>query len=134
MTEPLPLVPISYGELVDKITILETKLKHFKDASKRANTQTELGLLLETAQKNKIDLNHGLVKQLREVNQALWDIEDWIRIEEQKQDFGPRFIELARSVYFENDKRANYKKEINLLYGSRLIEEKEYVDYRSAAR
>ena len=131
MSEKLLLVPISFGELVDKITILQIKLKHFKNAGKRLNTQTELTLLLETAAQNNIDLGHSLVDDLRSVNQRLWTIEDEIRVEEKLGRFGDNFIKLARAVYFENDTRALLKKQINTHYGSKLVEEKEYVDYKA---
>ncbi len=123
-------IPISPGELLDKITILEIKCEHIKDSAKLSNVETELKLLSDiwenTSQSN--DLN-DLKKQLRENNQALWDIEDKIRIKESNKEFDQVFIELARSVYIQNDKRAETKKKINLKLGSEIIEEKSYANY-----
>ncbi|MBS0589886.1 MAG: hypothetical protein JSR65_04535 [Proteobacteria bacterium] len=124
-------VPISIGELIDKITILEIKSAQIRDAAKLANVRVELELLNATWATNpasRIDIatERG---QLKAVNEALWEIEDRIRLKEKAQAFDAEFVELARSVYFRNDERAAVKKAINLKLGSRLIEEKSYQDY-----
>ncbi len=123
-------VPISPGELLDKITILEIKSEHIEDKEKLANVETEL-LLLSKIWKDtspNSDLE-DLKQELKINNQALWDIEDKIRIKEANKEFDQVFIELARSVYIQNDKRADTKKKINLKLGSMIVEEKSYADY-----
>ena len=125
------LVEIAPGELIDKITILEIKAEQITDAAKLANVRTELGILAaarDQAIARSAQLNE-FTSQLKQVNQALWDIEDDIRLCEKAKDFGPKFIELARSVYFQNDRRAAVKRQINELLGSRIIEEKAYQPY-----
>jgi hypothetical protein len=124
--------PVSFGELIDKITILEIKFEQIEDAAKRGNVRTELDLLNATwaahaASRTDIAAERA---QLREVNQALWDIEDHIRVKEKAKAFDAEFIELARSVYFRNDERAAIKRAINEKLGSTLVEEKSYKDYR----
>ena len=94
------------------------------------NVKTEFFSLTETLKNNNVNWNIPEFSQLKEVNRQLWEIEDRIRIKEANQEFDEEFIKLARSVYFENDKRAAIKKEINIKFGSNLIEEKEYVDYK----
>jgi len=126
-------VPVSYGELIDKITILEIKSRQITDAGKLANVRTELDLLNTTwashpASKTDISAERA---RLLAVNEALWDIEDRIRLKEKAQAFNAEFIELARSVYFQNDERAAVKREINVKLGSQLVEEKSYQDYRA---
>ena len=126
--------PISIGELIDKITILEIKSVHIHDAAKLANVRTELDLLNATwsahpASRTDISAERA---QLKAVNEALWDIEDRIRLKEKAQVFDGEFIELARSVYFRNDERAAFKRAINLKLGSKLVEEKSYQDYGAA--
>lgn len=128
-------VPISYGELIDKITILEIKAEQIRDTAKLANVRAELDLLNATwsahpASRTDISAERA---QLGAVNKALWDIEDRIRLKERAQAFDAEFIELARAVYFRNDERAAVKKAINLKLGSTLVEEKSYQDYRSTA-
>ena len=123
-------IDISIGELVDKVTILSIKLEKFKDELKKANVQKEYNMLSVPMNELGIMTTSNEFKDLREINLKLWHIEDDIRIEESKSDFGAKFIELARSVYFINDDRAAVKKKINLKYKSDLIEEKEYVDYK----
>lgn len=124
-------VPVSFGEVLDKITILEIKSERIKDADKLKNVRTELEEL--TATWNRAVPDQSAIadarQRLKTVNEELWVIEDDIREQEAAQDFGPRFIELARSVYFKNDRRAAIKKEINLALGSRYVEEKSYQDY-----
>lgn len=126
------LVPISPGELLDKITILRIKQVRILDAAKLANVKLELAALEQTwrdcgctAQDVALD-----ERALQNVNERLWDIEDRIRDKEAKQSFDRDFIELARAVYVSNDERAAIKKRINLQLGSRLIEEKSYKQYR----
>lgn len=125
--------PVSYGELIDKITILEIKSRRITDAAKLANVRNELDLLNATwandaASRTDISAERA---RLLAVNELLWDIEDRIRLKEKAQAFDAEFIELARSVYFRNDERAAFKREINLKLGSQLVEEKSYQDYRA---
>ena len=120
--------PISIGELIDKITILEIKKNKFQK-SKLENVLKELSYLRRLMEKNKIEINDDLLTQLKEINLTLWDIEDQIRIKEKNKEFDNTFIELARSVYFKNDKRAEIKKCINRLSNSEITEEKFYADY-----
>lgn len=126
------LIEISNGELVDKVTILHIKRQKVTDAAKLANIEKEYALLVEAMNKIGVRVDAPEFAQLLEVNLRLWDIEDRIRIKEAQQAFDDEFVQLARSVYFENDKRAQIKKEINLQTGSELVEEKQYVDYQAA--
>lgn len=124
-------VPVSYGELIDKITILEIKSERIGDPAKLANVRDELELLLaiwasDAASATDIAADRA---QLRAINQSLWEIEDEIRVKEKRQAFDARFIELARAVYRTNDRRAAVKRAINEKLGSRLVEEKSYQDY-----
>jgi hypothetical protein len=125
-------VPISYGELIDKITILEIKSERIRDAAKLANVRTELDLLAETWASNAASGTDIAAERdaLKRVNEALWDIEDRIRLKEKAKAFDAEFIELARSVYIRNDERAQVKRAINDKLGSLLVEEKSYEDYR----
>lgn len=125
------LAPISVGELIDKITILKIKQSKANDAAKLANIERELAELEKTWQNEKAaDLDIGdLFTQLTKVNKALWKIEDDIREKEAAQSFDDEFILLARSVYKQNDLRAELKKQINLRSGSALVEEKLYQKY-----
>ena len=124
-------VPVSPGEVLDKITILEIKSERMTDPQKVANVRVELALLQETwAQAvTEDDVIRDLHAQLKEINEALWEIEDDIRDKERLREFDERFIELARSVYFTNDRRSQVKKQLNLHLGSQIIEEKSYQDY-----
>jgi uncharacterized protein YukE len=124
-------VPVSPGEVLDKITILEIKSERMSDPEKVANVRRELALLQETWSKSvaEDDVVRELHTQLKEINEALWEIEDDIRDKERAREFDPRFIELARSVYFTNDRRSEVKKQLNLHLGSQIIEEKSYQDY-----
>jgi len=124
-------IDVSPGELLDKITILEIKSERIADAEKLANIRHELGLYRDTFedQLQVTDALTALFQALKAVNEALWDIEDEIRACEARQDFGSRFIELARSVYRTNDRRAAIKRQINILCGSSIIEEKSYTQY-----
>ncbi|ADE38976.1 DUF6165 family protein [Candidatus Puniceispirillum marinum] len=122
---------MSVGEVLDKITILEIKLENINDTAKLANVETELSHLRPLVSDEMFLTDHmvDLIDQLKSINKALWDIEDDIRIQEYKGDFGSRFIELARAVYVTNDERAHIKKQINLATGSVIVEEKSYEDY-----
>lgn len=125
--------PISLGELIDKITILEIKVTNIGDAAKLKNVSHELDILNAKVNTLLDDVGQAklapLKQALKDINQELWVIEDDIRDCERAKDFGPKFIELARAVYVTNDKRAALKKEINLLTGSKIIEEKSYQAY-----
>jgi hypothetical protein len=126
-----PLVPISWGELFDKIAILEIKSERLTAAAALANVRAELAQLaaiagrIATGGDTLIELRAGL----KRVNEALWEIEDAIRACEANTDFGERFIALARSVYVTNDERGRIKRDINTLLGSELFEEKQYTAY-----
>ena len=125
------LVPVSFGELLDKISILQIKSERISDPAKLANIRKELSALEKTwmshpaAGGDVVELR----SRLKAVNERLWVIEDDIRIKEKAQQFDAAFIELARSVYIENDLRARIKKDINTALGSSYIEEKSYEDY-----
>ena len=125
------LTAIAPGELIDKITILRIKSERIEDEAKLKNVRTELGILNETLAKDvqASDELSRLDAALQAVNEELWVIEDDIRDCERAGDFGPEFIRLARAVYVTNDKRAALKKEINLLLGSNIVEEKSYAAY-----
>jgi len=127
-------VPVSWGELIDKITILELKSERLSDRTKLENVRRELAMLTAIVDREHAD--HAALKaltaKLREVNAALWVIEDDIRDKERAQAFDARFIELARAVYIENDERAAIKKRINVKLGSRIVEEKSYKPYKPA--
>lgn len=123
--------PVSPGEILDKITILEIKAINISDQEKQKNVRNELTILLKTWDQH-VESSKKLLElkqQLKKVNQDLWNIEDNIRIKESKKEFDDEFIQIARSVYVENDKRAAVKKEVNILLGSELVEEKSYEDY-----
>ena len=127
------LVPVSPGELLDKITILRIKVARIPDAVKLANVRLELDLLERTWRESRFaaaDVARD-ERALQEVNERLWDIEDRIREKEAHQTFDREFIELARAVYHANDERAAIKKRINVALGSRLVEEKSYQAYRT---
>ena len=119
------------GELIDKITILEIKAERIRDAEKVRNVQVELKTLSDARDRaiSPTPELENLTAQLKTANEQLWDIEDDIRDCERAKDFGDKFIQLARSVYRSNDRRAALKREINELLGSHLIEEKSYSDY-----
>ena len=122
------LAPISLGELIDKITILQIKTQHLQGTALE-NVKKELGALESTLNNLKLNIDPTLIQRLKEVNQDLWQIEDDIRDQERQNNFGATFIELARSVYQQNDRRAAIKKEINSTYGSAFMEEKSYQQY-----
>jgi len=125
-------VPVSYGEVLDKITILEIKSERIADEAKLKNIHRELDELNRTWAESGLDHPElpRLKSSLKAVNEALWEIEDAIRVKESRREFDEEFIRLARSVYVENDQRAAVKKDINVLLGSDLVEEKSYKNYR----
>jgi hypothetical protein len=125
-----PLVPVSWGELLDKITILEIKRARLRSPEAVVNTERELAALAAVlAAQDAPDGLPGLKRALTQVNESLWDIENAIRAKEAAGDFGAEFVALARSVYRQNDERGRIKRAINVLLGSRLIEEKQYTQY-----
>jgi len=119
-------VPVSVGEYIDKVTILAIKSSRIKDDNKLRNILRELNSIVDLDSENIIDT--PLYHDLMNVNKKLWDVEDAIRIKEHEEAFDNEFIDLARSVYKLNDERSRIKKDINLKYGSNLIEEKSYDD------
>ena len=126
------LVPVSFGELLDKIAILQIKSERIEDPAKLDNVRRELSALEQAWMAHAAaggDIGR-LRAELKAVNERLWRIEDDIRLKEQAHAFDAGFIELARSVYRENDERARIKREINLALGSAYVEEKSYQDYR----
>lgn len=124
-------VEVSVGELLDKMTILEIKSERIKDPEKLRNIGNELSCLKQAWEESRYNKESVVesVQKLKTINEALWEIEDDIRIKETKQEFDDEFIKLARAVYQTNDQRARVKKEINDLTGSELTEEKSYPDY-----
>jgi len=128
-------VAISFGEFLDKLTILEIKAERIGDPDKRENVVRERDLLRRTWAEHpasSTDIAEALAR-LKAINEKLWDIEDAIRERERDRDFGAEFIELARAVYYTNDERAAVKRELNRKLGSELMEEKSYADYSSEA-
>jgi hypothetical protein len=126
-------VPISPGELLDKVTILRIKSRRMTDPAKLDNVRVELAALEEVWQNStygRVDVTAD-IDALQRVNESLWAIEDDIREQERRQDFGAEFVRLARAVYFENDARAAIKRRINLALGSSIVEEKSYAEYKS---
>ena len=124
-------VPISLGELLDKISILEIKNKKILNESKILNIKKELNDLKKVIDELHINLSetNGLYDKLYNINLILWEIEDSIRVLEKNEDFGEKFIELARAVYITNDQRFEVKNDINKLFNSEYVEEKSYEDY-----
>ena len=122
----MPVVQVSVGELIDKITILEIKSERINSQDKLTNVSKELEALKPIEEKYPEVAFYKL--RLKAINESLWDIEDAIRVMERNQSFGEKFIDLARSVYFTNDKRAEIKKQINAAAGSEIVEEKSYED------
>ena len=121
-------IEVSNGEIIDKLTIIQIKLERIKDVSKLKNLKREFEEL-KGAASSVLSLEDPLYKELYNVNCELWDIEDHIRDMERKKDFGPDFINTARSVYFKNDKRSEVKRAINIKTSSGFIEEKSYEKY-----
>jgi len=122
-------IDVSLGDCVDKVTILAVKLKKMQDADKRKNVQKEYNLLEPLMEHAGVTRESEYFNQLLMINTKLWEIEDAIRNKEAIQEFDEEFKQLARSVYINNDKRAAIKREINRIFGSELIEEKEYSQY-----
>ena len=125
------LTEISAGELLDKISILEIKLEKIEDKNNREEIKKEYKILKEI-QNSSIKLDNKIKKlfnSIKEINIKLWNVEDELRVCEKNKDFGKNFIELAREVYFNNDKRSKIKFEINKILGSNIIEIKQYVNY-----
>lgn len=125
--------PIAVGELIDKISILEIKAERIANPAKLGNVNAELRLLNEIKSAAGLDTPDikALAEELKKVNATLWDVEDEIRELEVRQDFGDRFVALARSVYLTNDRRSRIKQSINLEYGSEIVEEKSYAGKQS---
>ena len=125
------LSEISAGELLDKISILEIKLEKIQDKNNQEEIRKEYKILKET-QSSSIEFTDkikNLFKEIKKVNIELWDIEDKIRIHEKNKDFGKNFVQLSRNVYFNNDKRAKLKSEVNKMLSSNIKEIKQYADY-----
>ena len=122
------LTPVSLGEIIDKITILEIKVKRLPGEA-RLNANKELSALNACLAKAGVAIDEEMINQLRKINLNLWETEDRIREKENLKDFGSEFIEIARSVYKQNDQRASIKRLINISYGSELVEEKSYQSY-----
>ena len=125
------VVPISVGELIDKITILEIK-KKYMSGEKMKNVNNEFKSLKVILNNEKLEVDQNLYLKLKDINSSLWKIEDQIRIKESLKEFDEDFIELARSVYKINDERSLIKREINLKYNSGIFEEKSYKNYLSS--
>ncbi len=125
------LVPISLGELYDKISILQIKKEKITDGDKLKNIEGELEELELILNKiwNKHGFDNVMFVHIKDINERLWDVEDKLRIKERNKIYDEEFIQLARSVYFWNDKRSTVKKEINIKFGSNIIEEKSYEKY-----
>ena len=125
-------VEISYGEFLDKLSILEIKSERIKDAAKLENINRELTLLRalwQTDPKSSIDIEAEM-SEMKVINETLWQIEDDIRDKERARCFDEAFIELARAVYYRNDERSDVKRRLNKKLGSQLVEEKSYADYQ----
>jgi hypothetical protein len=126
-----PIIPVSWGELIDKLTILEIKAERLVNATARANVERESSELARSGDAAAI-LNPGVIPlkaALKQINERLWSIEDEIRQKEARQEFDADFIRLARAVYTNNDERGRLKSEINLLLKSEITEEKQYAKY-----
>ena len=126
-----PLIPISWGELFDKLTILQIKLKNLKDRNALKNVKVEYDQLYVIYNSNFLEDKKAklLITNLKQINEKLWDIEDKIRDKERNKTFDQEFIELARNVYITNDQRSVIKRNINKTFQSYIIEEKSYEDY-----
>jgi hypothetical protein len=133
MSSEIIRIPVSPGELLDKLTILRIKSQRMSDPAKLQNVRLELAALEDTWRDTPF--SHADVgadiEALQRVNERLWLIEDDIRDKERAQDFGADFVRLARAVYFENDERAAIKRRINLKLGSSIVEEKSYAEYKT---
>ena len=126
-----PLIPISWGELFDKLTILQIKLDNLQNQNALENVKIEYNQLCIIYDNNFLEDENAkrLLADLKQINEKLWDIEDKIRDKERNKAFDEEFIELARSVYITNDDRSRIKRNVNNTFGSELIEEKSYSDY-----
>ena len=126
-----PLIPISWGELFDKITILQIKLENLKEKNALKNVKLEHDQLFSIFNQFFLEntIANELINDLKLINQKLWNIEDLIRDKERNKIFDEKFIELARKVYFTNDERSRIKRNINETFGSEIVEEKSYADY-----
>ena len=127
----MPLLPVSWGEVFDKLTILHIKAEKLTDSDKLANVERErieIEKVIDDVARFPADLL-DLIQQLKTVNSELWDVEDGKRDCERRQNFDDSFVQLARNVYFGNDKRAAIKRSINDLLGSAIVEEKSYQSY-----
>ena len=126
-----PLIKISWGDLFDKLTILQIKLKNLDDKNALWNVKIEHDQILEIYNSNFLQNANAksLIADLKQINEKLWNIEDKIRDKEKNKTFDEEFIELARNVYITNDQRARIKRNINEIFGSEIIEEKSYSDY-----
>ena len=127
----MPKIPVSWGELYDKVTILEIKLEKLKTKSALKNVKKEYDELIFVSNNNFSNNKDAekLLRDLKKINKKLWNIEDRIRIKESSKVFDKDFIKLAREVYFTNDERARIKRNINMTFGSEIIEEKSYAKY-----
>ena len=127
----IPLIPVSWGELFDKITILQIKIENLQEKNALKNVKTEYDQLNKIYNSNFLEDEKAklLMNSLTQINKKLWDIEDKIRHKERIKKFDEEFIELARNVYFTNDKRSKIKRDINENFGSTIIEEKSYSKY-----
>jgi hypothetical protein len=122
-------IPVSVGEIFDKISILELKSKNIDDPIKKSNVEFELSALENVCSEHRLDLNHPLMNELRHINRELWNIEDDIRVAEKHQTFDDNFVNLARRVYQTNDQRFVIKSKINNVFDSGVKEEKSYESY-----
>ena len=122
-------IDISIGEVVDKFTILSIKLNKIENDKKLKNIRKEYDILFNSLENSGIEVDSASFAKLETINLKLWEIEDKIRKKEANKEFDDEFIQLARNVYINNDKRSAAKREINITYGSNIIEEKEYVSY-----
>ncbi len=127
----MPLIPISWGELFDKITILQIKLENLQEKNALKNVKLEHDQLFSIFKQFFLENTNAneLINDLKLINQKLWNIEDLIRDKERNKIFDEKFIELARKVYFTNDERSRIKRNINETFGSEIVEEKSYADY-----
>ncbi len=124
-------IPVAAGELIDKISILEIKAEKLTDQKKLENVRTELDMLRARCQDAIVptDILTGLMQQIKTVNMRIWDLEDGIRDHERRREFDAKFVELARAIYQANDERAKLKRDLNVRFGSLIIEEKSYTSY-----
>jgi hypothetical protein len=127
-------IEVSVGELVDKVSILEIKLEKIVNPEKLANIKMEYNLLLESMKQLDLSNHSDIFLELKKINLSIWVTEDSIRKLEAEKRFDAEFIALARNVYFDNDRRAAMKRQINTRYNSSVVEEKQYTDYGQSLR